>query len=60
MNLTPAQQAYSDQLEAIEAEKLAALSAPGADAERLAIIAIRKMSAALVKLRAAQHEELRR
>jgi hypothetical protein len=56
MTLSPAQQAYSATLETIEAERLAALSAPSANAERLAIIALRKMSAALVKLRAAQRE----
>ena len=35
MTLSPAQQAYSDQLDTIEAEKLAALNAPGANAEPL-------------------------
>jgi hypothetical protein len=56
VQLSPAQLAYRERLDAIEAEKLAALNTPGAKAERLAIIALRKMSAALVKLRAAQRE----
>jgi hypothetical protein len=59
MTLSPAQQAYSDQLDTIEAEKLAALNAPGANAERLATAALRKMSAALIALRAAQRKEAR-
>jgi hypothetical protein len=54
--LSLAQLAYRERLDAIETERLAALSAPSANAERLAIIALRKMSAALVKLRAAQRE----
>jgi hypothetical protein len=60
MTLSPAQQAYSDQLDTIEAEKLAALNAPGANAERLATAALRKMSAALQALRLAQLEATRR
>jgi hypothetical protein len=54
--LSPAQQTYAATLNAIETERLAALNTPGANAERLAIIALRKMSAAYVKLRAAQLE----
>jgi hypothetical protein len=52
--ITPAQQAYSAQLDQIEAEKLAALNAPGAKADQMNIIMLRKMSAALVQLRKAQ------
>jgi hypothetical protein len=58
--LSPAQQAYRERLNAIEAERLAALSAPGANAERLATAALRKMSAALQALRLAQLEATRR
>ena len=56
----PAQEAYRDRLDAIEAEKLAALSAPSANAERLNVLMLRKMSPALVKLRTAQLEESQR
>jgi hypothetical protein len=55
--LSPAQQAYSDQLDTIEAERLTALSAPGANTDQLNIAMLRRMSAALVKLRAAQRDE---
>jgi hypothetical protein len=58
--LSPAQEAYRDRLAAIEAEKLAALSTPGANVERLNLAMLRKMSAALVKLRTAQFEESQR
>jgi hypothetical protein len=58
--LSPAQQAYSAQLDKIEAEKLAALNAPGADPERLNIAILKRMSAALIELRTAQLEESRR
>jgi hypothetical protein len=59
MTLSPAQQAYSATLDTIEADRLAALSAPGANAERLATAALRKMSTALITLRAAQRKEAR-
>jgi hypothetical protein len=52
--LSLAPQAYRKQLEAIEAEKQAALNALGANAERLNIIALRRMSTALQTLRDAQ------
>ena len=55
--LSPAQLAYRAQLDTIEAEKLEALNTPGADADRIAIAAVRKMSAALAQLRHAQSEE---
>ena len=43
MNMvSSAQAAYVDRLDAIEAEKLAALSAPGANAERLNVLMLRK------------------
>jgi hypothetical protein len=58
--LSPAQEAYRERLAAIEAEKLAALRTPGANAERLNIAALRRMSAALAKLRAAQFAESQR
>jgi hypothetical protein len=58
--LSPAQEAYRDRLDAIEAEKLEALGAPGANAERLNILMLRKMSAALVDLRTAQFAESQR
>ena len=54
--LSPAQLAYREQLDAVEAEKLIALNAPGADADRLTIVMLRKMSAALAALRVAQRE----
>ena len=54
--LTPAQQAYRERLDAIEAEKLAALNAPSANADQIRITAIRRMSAAYVKLKAAELE----
>ena len=57
--LSPAQQAYRERLDAIEAEKLAALQTPGSDAERLNIAMLRRMSAALINLRAAQLKEAR-
>jgi hypothetical protein len=57
--LSPAQQAYSAQLNQIETEKLAALNAPGANAEQLNIVALRKMSPALTALRTAQSKESR-
>jgi hypothetical protein len=56
--LSPAQLTYSAALDAIEAERLAALNKPGANADQLNIAMLRRMSAALVKLRAAQREEL--
>ena len=59
MNLSPAQLAYRERLDAIEAEKLAALQEPGADADRLNIAMLRRMSAALITLHAAQLEEER-
>ena len=55
--LSPAQLTYRNRLDAIEAEKLTALSAPGANADQLNLAMLRKMSAALAKLRAAQVEE---
>jgi hypothetical protein len=57
MSLSPAQLAYREQLNAIEAEKLTALNSPNANPDQQNIIALRKMSAAYVKLRAAQIEE---
>lgn len=57
--LSPAQLAYKAALDAIEAEKRAALSTRGTNADQLNITALRRMSAALVELRKAQHEELR-
>lgn len=57
--LTSAQQAYSAALDRLEAEKLAALQTPGADADRLNVAMLRKMSAALADLRAAQRERPR-
>ena len=57
--LTEAQQAYRERLDALEAEKLAALSTPRANADQLNITALRRMSAALVELRKAQHKTLR-
>jgi hypothetical protein len=56
--LSPAQQAYRERLNTIEAEKFAALNAPGANADQLNIAMLKRMSAALVKLRAAQREKL--
>jgi hypothetical protein len=58
--ITPAQKAYSAQLDQIEAEKLAALNAPSANVERLNIAMLKRMSAALIELRATQLEESRR
>ena len=52
--LSAAQQIYLQRLGAIEAEKLTALSTPGANPDQKNIIALRKMSAAYAKLRAAQ------
>ena len=52
--LSPAQQAYTAALDRIEAERLTALSAPGANADQQSIVALRKMSAALIALRTAQ------
>ena len=58
--LSAAQLTYREQLNTVEAEKLAALQKPGADADKLNIIMLRRMSAALITLRAAQLEAPRR
>jgi hypothetical protein len=54
--LSPAQQTYLERLNAIEAERNAALQKPGADADRLNVAMLRRMSTELVKLRATQLE----
>jgi hypothetical protein len=53
-------QAYAAALDRLEAERRAALNAPGADPERLNIAMLRRMSTALIELRAAQLAESRR
>ena len=58
--LSPAQEAYRNRLDAIEAEKLAALNERSANADQLNQAMLRKMSAALVKLRTAQFAESQR
>jgi hypothetical protein len=55
--LSTAQSAYAAALDRLETERLAALSTPGADPERLNIAMLRKMSAALNTLRIAQLAE---
>jgi hypothetical protein len=56
---SPAQLAYAAALDRLEAERLAALDAPGADTDRLNVAMLRKMSAAYCKLLAATREEPR-
>ena len=57
MTLSPQQQTYAAVLDRIEAEKLTALNRPGANADQLSIVALRKMSTALQALRLAQLEK---
>ena len=59
MSLSPAQQTYFQLLDTLEAERNDALQKQGTDPERLNITMLRRMSAALVKLRAAQLEAVR-
>ena len=51
--LSPAQLAYRDRLDAIEAEKLKALGTPGANAERILITATKRMAQAYSAFRTA-------
>ena len=60
MTLSPQQQTYAAVLDRIEAEKLTALNRPGANADQLSIVALRKMSTALQAFSLAAHSHCRR